>query len=44
MDLIQHLVHYKAKLKNMCVSGYMLLSIRVGRSDYFLFFAIILFA
>ena len=28
----------------MCVSGYMLLKIRVGRSDYFLFFEIILFA
>ena len=34
----------KAKQKDMCVSGYMLLKIRVGRSDYFfLFFAIILF-
>ena len=27
--------HYKAKQKNVCVSGYMLLKIRVGRSDYF---------
>ena len=35
----------KAKQKNRCVSGYMLLKIRVGRSDYFfLFFVIILFA
>ena len=25
----------QAKQKNMCVSGYMLLKIRVGRSDYF---------
>ena len=25
----------KPKQKNMCVSGYMLLKIRVGRSDYF---------
>ena len=23
---------------NMCVSGYMLLTIRVGRSDYFFYF------
>ena len=30
--------------KKMCVSGYMPLEIRVGRSDYFLFFEIILFA
>ena len=28
----------------MCVSGYMLLKIRVGRSDYFLFIEIISFA
>ena len=28
----------KAKQKNMCVSGYMLLTIRVGRSDYFFIF------
>ena len=28
----------KAKQKNMCVSGYMLLKIRVGRSDYFFIF------
>ena len=27
----------KAKQKDMCVSGYMLLKIRVGRSDYFFF-------
>ena len=26
----------------MCVSGYMLLKIRVGRSDYYFFFEIIL--
>ena len=33
----------QAKQKNVCVSGYMLLKIRVGRSDYFfLFFEIIL--
>ena len=30
--------------KKMCVSGYMLLKIRVGRSDYFFIFEIILFA
>ena len=36
--------NHEAKQKNMCVSGYMLLKIRVGRSDYFLFFEIILFA
>ena len=29
---------YKAKQKNMCVSGYMLFKIRVGRSDYFFYF------
>ena len=34
----------KAKQKNMCVSGYMFLKIRVGRSEYFLYFEIILFA
>ena len=28
----------EAKQKNMCVSGYMLLKIRVGRSDYFFIF------
>ena len=28
----------KAKQKNICVSGYMLLTIRVGRSDYFSIF------
>ena len=34
----------EAKQKNMCVSGYMLLKIRVGRSDYFfIFFEVILF-
>ena len=32
----------KAKQKNMRVSGYMLLKFRIGRSDYFLFFEIIL--
>ena len=30
--------HNKAKQKNMCASGYMLLTIRVGRSDYFFIF------
>ena len=29
--------------KNMCVSGYMLLKIRVGRLDFFFIFEIILF-
>ena len=29
---------HKAKQKNMCVSGYVLLKIRVGRSDYFFIF------
>ena len=39
----RHMEWVKAKQKNMCVSGYMLLKIRVGRSDYFfLFFEIIL--
>ena len=28
----------KAEQKNMCVSGYMLFKIRVGRSDYFFYF------
>ena len=34
----------EAKQKNMRVSGYMLLKIRVGRSDYFFTFEIIFFA
>ena len=28
----------EAKQKNMCVSGYMLLKMRVGMSDYFFYF------
>ena len=31
-------VNDKAKQKNMCVSGYMLLTVRVGRSDFFKIF------
>ena len=34
----------EGQTKKMCVSGYMLFKIRVGRSDYFLFFELILFA
>ena len=36
--------NWLGKTKNMCVSGYMLLKIRVGRSDYFFVFQIFLFA
>ena len=38
MIMRDELFEKKAKQKNMRVSGYMLLKIRVGRSGYFLIF------